>query len=91
MARSKTALNLPKNQPRGPFIGFAGLSSIAESAGESESAENAESRTEMAMVSANCWYIRPVSPGMKATGTNTAERIRAIPITGADTSFIAWR
>jgi len=62
----------------------------AESAGESESAENAESRTEMAMVSANCWYMRPVSPGMKATGMNTAERMRAIPITGADTSFIAW-
>jgi hypothetical protein len=27
---------------------------------------------------------------MKATGMNTAERMRAMPTTGADTSFMAW-
>ena len=43
----------------------------------------------MAMVRANCWKTRPVSPPRNATGTNTAERIRAIPITGPETSFIA--
>src|SRR5262245_267648 len=64
---------------------------MAESAGDSDSALNADSSTEMAMVSANCWYIRPVSPGTKATGMNTADRISAMPMTGPDTSFIAWR
>ena len=63
---------------------------MAARAGESESALKADSRTEMAIVSANCWYIRPVRPGMKATGTKTADRMRAMPMTGADTSFIAW-
>jgi hypothetical protein len=72
------------------LAGLAGLSSIAERAGESESALKAESRTEIAMVSANCWYMLPVRPGMKATGTNTAVRMRAMPMTGADTSFMAW-
>ena len=43
----------------------------------------------MAMVSANCWYICPVRPPRKATGTNTAERMSAMPMTGAETSFIA--
>ncbi len=90
MVRSKTRLKPRKNAPSGPRIGFAGFSSIAASAGESDSALNAESRTEMAMVSANCWYIRPVRPGMKATGMNTAQRMRAMPITGCVTSFIAW-
>ena len=64
---------------------------MAASAGDSESALNAESSTEMAMVRANCWYICPVRPPRNATGTNTAERMSAIPMTGADTSFIACR
>jgi hypothetical protein len=89
VARSKMRLNPAKNFPRGPPIGLAGLSSIAASAGESDRALKAESSTEIAMVSANCWYMRPVRPGMKATGMNTAERMRAMPMTGADTSFMA--
>ncbi len=60
-----------------------------DSAGDSESALKAESSTEMAIVSANCWYIWPVRPPTKATGMNTADRMSAIPITGADTSFMA--
>ena len=83
-------LKPPKNFPSGPRIGFGGFSSIAQSAGVSDSALNAESSTEMAMVSANCLYMLPVRPPRKATGTNTAERISAMPMTGADTSFIAW-
>ena len=67
-----------------------GRSSIAESAGESVSALNAEISTEMAMVTANCWLSRPWMPPMKATGRNTEERIRAMATTGPDTSFIAW-
>ncbi len=63
---------------------------MAASAGESDSALKAESSTEIAIVSANCWYICPVRPPRNATGTNTAERISAMPITGAETSFIAW-
>ena len=62
---------------------------MAARAGESDRALKAESRTEIAMVSANCWYMRPVRPGMKATGMNTAERMRAMPMTGADTSSMA--
>ncbi len=91
MLRSKTRLNHLKKAPRGPRIGRAGLSTIAARAGESESALKAESRTEIAMVSANCLYMLPVRPGMKATGTKTADRIRAMPITGAETSFMAWK
>ncbi len=83
-------LNARKKTPIGPRAGFAGLSSMAARAGDSESALNAERRTEIAMVRANCWYIRPVRPGMKATGMNTAQRMSAMPITGADTSFMAW-
>ncbi len=87
---SKTLLKPPKNFPRSPRAGFAGLSSMAARAGDSDSALKADSSTEIAIVSANCWYIRPVRPGMKATGMNTAERMSAMPMTGAETSFIAW-
>ena len=91
VARSNTQLNPRKNTPSGPRPGpWPGLRSITESAGESDSALKAESSTEMAIVSANCWYIRPVRPPRNATGTNTAERMRAIPTTGPDTSFMAW-
>jgi len=47
--------------------------------------------TEMAIVTANCWYSRPVMPGMNAVGMNTAARIKAIAITGLETSSIAFR
>ena len=69
---------------------MAGLRIIAQSAGARLSARNADSSTEMAIVRANCWYSRPVRPPSSATGTNTAERMRAIATTGADTSFMAW-
>ena len=66
-----------------------GRSSSAQSAGESVSALIAEIITEIAIVSANCWYMRPVMPGTKATGMNTAESTSAIAMTGPDTSCIA--
>ena len=71
-------------------MGRGALRSMAQSAGVSDSALNAESNTEMAMVRANCLYMLPTSPPSRATGTNTAERMRAMPMTGADTSFMAW-
>ncbi len=46
--------------------------------------------TDIAMVMANCWYNRPTMPGINPTGTNTAANIKAIAITGAEISFIAW-
>ena len=67
----------------------AGFSRMAVSAGVNVSVRNADNNTEKAMVSANCWYKRPLTPGIKATGTNTAARIRAIAITGPCTSDIA--
>ncbi len=68
---------------------WCGFSNIAASAGESDSALKADSSTEIAIVSANCWYIRPVRPPRNATGMNTAERMSAMPTTAPDTSFIA--
>jgi hypothetical protein len=87
---SKPRLKAPKNLPSSPVLFLAGFRSMAARAGDRDRALKAESTTEIAMVSANCWYMRPVSPGMKATGMNTAQRMRAMPMTGADTSFMAW-
>ena len=66
-----------------------GFSSKVQSAGVNDNAINAEIITDMAMVMANCWYKRPTIPGIKPTGTNTAARISAMAITGADISFMA--
>jgi hypothetical protein len=51
----------------------------------------AEITTAMAMVTANCWLSRPWRPPMSAMGMNTAERTRAIPTTGPETSDMALR
>ena len=69
---SNTLLKPRKKAPSGPRIGFGCFSSIAQSAGVSDSALKADSSTEMAMVSANCLYMLPTSPPSRATGTNTA-------------------
>ena len=86
---SKTLLKPRKKPPSGPRMGRGALRSMAHSAGVSDSALKAESSTEMAMVRANCLYMLPTSPPRRATGTNTAERMRAIPMTGAVTSSMA--
>ena len=90
VARPNHAVEPRKNAPSGPRIGRRGRSSSAASAGLSVSALNAEITTDTAMVTANCWYMRPVMPGTKAVGTNTATRIRAMATTGPETSSIAF-
>src|SRR5215467_14763146 len=62
---------------------------MAESAGVSVSALNAEIDTENAMVNANCRNKMPVVPGKSATGTNTATSTSDVAITAPATSFIA--
>ena len=86
---SKRLLNPSKNLPSQPLASWLGLSKIEHRAGLKVKALMAENNTEMAMVIANCWYKRPVIPGVKATGTNTAIKIIAIAITGPATSFMA--
>ena len=50
------------------------------------SALKAEISTEIAMVTANCWYSRPVMPGMNTVGMKTAARMMAMATTGPETS-----
>ncbi len=89
VARPNARLNHLKNTPSGPRDSFFGFSSSAHIAGLSDNALNAENTTEIAIVTANCWYKRPVMPGIKIVGKNTATRISAIATTGPDTSSIA--
>ena len=68
---------------------WVGLSSSAQSAGVSVSATTPEITTEIATVTANCWYSRPAMPPRKATGMNTAQSTRTIATTAPETSRIA--
>ena len=61
----------------GPSTPSRGRSSIADSAGDSVSALNAEIITEIAIVIANCLFSRPWMPLMKPTGMNTDGQDRA--------------
>src|SRR5258708_3944650 len=69
---------------------FGCLSKREHKAGVRDKATNADIITDTAIVIANCWYNLPTIPGIKPTGTNTAASIKAIAITGADISFIAF-
>jgi hypothetical protein len=82
VARSNTRLNQSKNLFSSPRLSVLGRSSSAASAGLSVSALNAERITEIVMVTANCWQSRPVMPGINAVGTNTADRTKAMAMTG---------
>src|SRR5260221_405456 len=62
---------------------------MADSAGVSVSALNAEIATENAIVSANWRNKIPVVPGNNATGTNTATSTNDVATTAPATSFIA--
>src|SRR5467141_4300859 len=62
---------------------------MAESAGVSVRALNAEIETEKAIVSANCRNRIPVVPGKSATGTNTATSTSDVAMTAPVTSFMA--
>src|SRR5215470_8730365 len=64
---------------------------MAESAGVSVSALNAEMDTENAIVNANCRNNIPVVPGNKATGTNTDTSTSEVATTAPATSFIATK
>ncbi len=54
----------------------------------SVSATMPESVTEIAIVMANCLYIWPARPPMKATGTKTEHSEKTMPITAGVTSFM---
>src|ERR1700733_1438787 len=90
VALAKPRLNRWKSRASGPLFSVFGFSRSAHSAGLSESALNAENRTEIAMVTANCWYNLPVIAEMNTVGTKTAVRITAMAMTGPDTSSIAF-
>src|ERR1700722_591540 len=62
---------------------------MAESAGVSVNALNAEIDTEKAIVRANCRNRMPVVPGKSATGTKTATSTNDVAMTAPATSFIA--
>src|ERR1700681_2540968 len=82
-------LNQRKNLPSRLLLAVLGLRINAASAGLNDSALKADNTTETAMVTANCWYNRPVMPGMNADGMNTADRTRAMPTTGPEISSMA--
>jgi hypothetical protein len=77
VAKSKKLLNQTKN-----FIGllWSAFKSDAHSDGVSVNATNPEITIEITIVIANCLYISPVSPPIKATGINTAESTKTIAI-----------
>src|ERR1700693_6022368 len=89
VALSNIRLNPAKTRCRKPVDSRRGFKSKEQSAGLSDRALKAEIITETAIVTANCWYRRPVIPGIKAVGTKTAARIRAIATTGPPTCSIA--
>jgi hypothetical protein len=89
VARSNQRLNTPNPRAAIPRANRRGFSNSAESAGESVNALKADMRTEIAMVMANCLFIRPCTPLMKPTGMNTDARMSAMLTTGPDTSRIA--
>src|SRR6516165_8239979 len=62
---------------------------MADSAGVSVKALNAEIDTENAIVRANCRKRIPVVPGKSATGTNTETSTSDVATTAPATSFIA--
>src|ERR1700744_2198107 len=90
-----TLVNVRLNQSKNPFNNpprpSFGFNNNADSAGLSVSALNADKITEIAIVTANCWYNRPVIPGINAGGTNTADNTSALPTTGPEMSSIALR
>lgn len=83
---SNHPLNLRKKTLGSPC---PGLSSRAHRAGVKVRATAPEMTTDTAMVMANCWYMRPAMPPVKATGMNTAHSTSTMAITGPVTSCMA--
>ena len=79
--------NTASNPRGGPERAF---STRPHRAGERVSALIEEITTETEMVTANCEYSRPVMPGMKIVGTNTASRTSVVAITGVVICVIAF-
>jgi len=83
-------LNPVKNRlsgDRAAACSEGGRSSTAHNAGVSVNATIPESTTAIAIVMANCRYIRPVMPPRKATGTNTEHSTSTIAIRAR----LTWR
>ena len=70
---------------------MGGFNSVAQSAGLNVSALMEEMTTATEIVTANCRYMRPVRPGRKPVGTNTASSTSVVAITGPVTCFMALR
>ena len=66
-----------------------GFKRSAESAGVSVRATMPEMMTEMLIVMANCRYMVPARPCMKATGTNTAHSTSTMAMMGPVTCSMA--
>jgi hypothetical protein len=77
------------NQASGPWRGGLGTPrSVAQSAGLSVSALTVEKQIATDIVTANCWYTRPVMPGMKPTGTKMASSTSVVAMTALVTCSI---
>ena len=76
--------------PLGASPSLWGFRRMAQRAGLSVRETKHEMTVEAAIVIANCLKNSPEIPEMKATGTNTAQRVRAMAISAADTSSIVW-
>ena len=61
----------------------------AQRDGVNVNATKPEITIEITIVMANCLYISPLNPPIKATGINTAERTKTIATIAPETSFIA--
>ena len=90
-SRCVSSISRARTRPAAPGAPLRRAQHVAQSAGLSVSALIEEITTAKAMVAANCSNRRPVSPGVKATGTNTASSTSVVATTGPVTSSIAFR
>ena len=68
---------------------FSALSNTVQSAGLKVKALSEEISTAKEIVTENCLYNSPVIPGIKATGTKTANSTKVVAIIGPETCSIA--
>jgi len=65
-----------------------GLTTRAESMGSRVKEMNSETSTAEATVRPNCLNMRPTTPPMNATGTNTATTVKVVAITARPISEV---
>src|SRR5258708_14842027 len=87
LKRPKTAFN-SRPTPRGSTWSWCGFSNTAQSAGLKVSETKHEITVDAAIVVANWAKNRPEMPEMKTDGTKTAQSVRAIAMSAAETSSI---